>query len=99
MRNSNCEYIVQYYGLDLADGFLMLYTELMAASWDVLYKRVRDAKTHIPSHIVAHVGFSVSSCVRVHALALLFECMVLQVTHGLSYLKDNLNAMHLGMSN
>jgi serine/threonine protein kinase len=54
-----CKYIVDYYGAQCREGFIMVYMEIMATSLDKSYGHLSLTKTHFPSNVLSYVAASV----------------------------------------
>lgn len=54
-----CKYIVDYYGAQCREGFIMVYMEIMATSLDKSYNHLANKKLHFPSDVLAYVAASV----------------------------------------
>mmetsp|Transcript_30343 Transcript_30343/g.91000 ORF Transcript_30343/g.91000 Transcript_30343/m.91000 type:complete len:368 (-) Transcript_30343:102-1205(-) len=54
-----CPYIVDYYGAQAREGFIMLYMEIMSTSLDKSYGHLTEKKMNYPNGVLAYIAVSV----------------------------------------
>jgi len=64
LRNSDCPYIVHFYGAMFREGDVMICMEVMDLSLDKFYKVAKDANKLIPEEILGKIAFSVISALN-----------------------------------
>lgn len=56
-----CPHIVDYYGAQCREGYIMVYMELMATSLDKSYALLKEKEKHFPDSVLSFVAASVLS--------------------------------------
>ncbi|XP_025096480.1 dual specificity mitogen-activated protein kinase kinase 6-like isoform X2 [Pomacea canaliculata] len=64
MRSGSCPYTVEFYGALFREGDVWICMEVMEASLDLLYKRLKANNEYIPEYVLAQIAFSVLSALH-----------------------------------
>eukprot|EP00040_Diaphanoeca_grandis_P010042 m.51458 g.51458 ORF g.51458 m.51458 type:complete len:572 (-) comp21447_c0_seq1:139-1854(-) len=59
-KSKDCEYIIDYFGVALDQGHVMIYMEVMKASLDQVYHKIKDKKTEnvFPEDVLIYISIA-----------------------------------------